>query len=76
MAAKKKEAGLEENFERLEAIVERLEDDDIPLEEAFRVYSDGMKLLQICNSQIDRVEKQVLKLTQEGELEAFEYGEQ
>ncbi len=74
MAGKKKEAGLEENFERLEEIIEKLESDDIPLEEAFQAYSSGMELLKICNSQIDRVEKQVLKLTEEGELESFEAG--
>lgn len=76
MAEKKKERSLEENFDRLEEIIEKLEGDDIPLEDAFQAYSDGMKLLKTCNDQIDRVEKQVLKLTEEGNLEAFEDGEQ
>lgn len=76
MAGKKKELSLEENFDRLEEIIEELESDDISLEDAFRAYSDGMKLLKTCSDQIDRVEKQVLKLTEEGELEAFEDGEQ
>ena len=76
MAERKKELSLEENFERLEEIIEKLESDDIPLEDAFQEYSRGMKLLKTCNDQIDRVEKQVLKLTEEGNLEAFEDGEQ
>lgn len=76
MAEKKKEISLEENFNKLEEIMEKLERDDIPLEDAFKAYSDGMKLLKTCNDQIDRVEKQVLKLTEEGRLEAFEDGEQ
>lgn len=76
MAEKKKEFSLEENFDRLEEIIEKLESDDISLEDAFQAYSSGMKLLKTCNDQIDRVEKQVLKLTEEGNLEAFEDGEQ
>lgn len=76
MEEKKKELSLEENFNGLEEIIEKLESDDISLEDAFKAYSDGMKLLKTCNDQIDRVEKQVLKLTEEGQLEAFEDGEE
>lgn len=65
---------LEENFVRLEAAMERLEREDIPLEEAFQVYSEGMAILKQCNDQIDRVEKQVLKLNEDGQLEEFEDG--
>ncbi len=65
----KKQPGLEENFARLERTIERLSSEDISLEEAFAAYSEGMEILKVCNSQIDRVEKQVMKLTQEGGLE-------
>lgn len=70
------ELSLEENFARLEETIEKLEDDDIPLEDAFRAYSEGMAILKRCNDQIDRVEKQVLKLNEEGQLEEFTHGEQ
>lgn len=70
-----KELTLEENFQQIEEIIGLLEDDDIPLEEAFRAYGRGMGLLKRCNDQLDRVEKQVLKLTDGGQLEEFEYGE-
>ena len=73
MKEETKRPGLEENFARLEEIIERLEDEDIPLEEAFRTYSEGMAVLRQCGDQIDRVEKQVLKLTEEGTLEEFVY---
>ena len=62
---------LEENFELIEDTIDRMEDEDIPLEEAFKLYQKGMKLLKECNDAIDRVEKQVLKLNAEGELEEF-----
>ncbi|MCM1186139.1 MAG: exodeoxyribonuclease VII small subunit [Lachnoclostridium sp.] len=57
---------LEENFAKLDKTIERLEADDISLEDAFKAYSEGMAVLKVCNDQIDRVEKKVLKLTQEG----------
>lgn len=65
---------LEENFERLDQMIQQLEQEDLPLEEAFKTYTSGMAVLKQCNEQIDRVEKQVLKLTETGELEEFTYG--
>lgn len=67
-----RERSIEENFTRLEEIIQRLETGEISLEEAFAGYSEGMKLLKDCNDQIDRVEKQVLKLTEEGTLEPLD----
>lgn len=66
-----KKISLEENFSRLESVVERLEAEDVSLEEAFAAYSTGMKLLKDCNDQIDKVEKKVLKMNADGELEAL-----
>ncbi len=63
---------IEENFEKLEEVIQRLEGGEISLEEAFAAYSDGMRLIKECNDQIDRVEKQVLKLTEEGALEPLD----
>ena len=63
---------LEENFERLEETIGRLEEEDISLEDAFAAYSEGMALLKACNEQIDRVEKKVLKLAEDGGLEELQ----
>lgn len=62
---------IEENFAKLEKTIEQLESGEISLEEAFTAYSEGMKLVKECNEQLDKVEKQVLKLTEEGTLEPF-----
>lgn len=70
------EYSLEENFARLEETIEQLESDELPLEEAFAAYRAGMDILKQCSSQIDRVEKQVMKLNEEGQLEGFEHEEQ
>ena len=67
---------LEENFERLDQMIQQLEREDLPLEEAFKTYTSGMAVLKQCNEQIDRVEKQVLKLTETGELEEFTHGDE
>ncbi len=62
------ERTLEENFELLEAELARLEADNVSLEDAFAAYQKGMELLKSCNEQIDRVEKKVLKLSEDGQL--------
>lgn len=74
MSEEKKSITLEENFEKLEAIIEILEGDDVPLEKAFQAYTEGLAVLKQCNDQIDRVEKQVLKLSESGLTEEFIYG--
>lgn len=66
---KQAEFRLEDGFAKLEEIIAGLEKEDISLEEAFQTYSEGMALLKSCNEQIDRVEKKVLKLSEQGELE-------
>ncbi len=63
---------LEENFARLEETIEKLEAEDITLDGAFAAYSQGMEILKQCSEQIDRVEKRVLKLNDDGELEELE----
>lgn len=67
-----KKLSLEENFERLDALVEKLSEEDISLEDAFSAYSEGMEVLKQCNEQIDRVEKKVLKLGGQGSLEELD----
>ena len=75
MSEEQKAYTLEENFERLEQVISILEKEDVPLEEAFRAYQKGMGIVELCNDEIDRVEKQVLKLTEDGCLEEFTSGE-
>ena len=62
---------LEGAFAQLEAVIDRLEAPDISLEESFKAYSEGMELLQFCNASIDAVEKKVLKMNEDGELDEF-----
>lgn len=71
MEEAKQEIGLEESFEKLDEVLNELESPDITLEESFQLYQKGMELLKQCNETIDKVEKDVLKLNENGELETF-----
>ncbi|MEZ3505502.1 MAG: exodeoxyribonuclease VII small subunit [Lachnospiraceae bacterium] len=67
----KQEFSLEESFVQIEEVIAHLETEEITLEESFREYDRGMKLLQRCNDAIDRVEKKVLKINENGGLDEF-----
>lgn len=64
-----KENTLEENFELLSEVTGKLQSDNLPLEEAFENYKKGMDLIKKCSDQIDKVEKEVLKLNSDLSLE-------
>ena len=66
------ELTLEESFARLDELVEKLEDRDIPLEESFRIYKEGMDLLKKAGEKIDLVEKKMQQINADGKLEDFE----
>jgi exodeoxyribonuclease VII small subunit len=69
MAAK--ELTIEQTFEKLEDTIAKLQGEDVSLEESFKLYKEGMKLIKSCNDKIDKVEKQVLKLNENGDLDEF-----
>lgn len=61
---------LEEAFENIEEMLEKLRGEDVSLEQSFALYKDGMELLKSCSDKIDRVEKQV-QVLEEGSLNEF-----
>lgn len=65
--AVKKEKSVEQTFQELEELIQKLEGGETSLEEAFRYYESGMKLVKACNEKIDKVEKQILILEKDGE---------
>ena len=49
-----------------------LENGDVSLEDSFKLYNEGMKLIQNCNQQLDKVEKKIVVLNQkEGDEDEF-----
>ena len=61
-----KKLSLEETFEQLEHIIEKLESPDTSLEASFAAYKEGISLVNLCNGMIDKVEKEVKILSQGG----------
>jgi exodeoxyribonuclease VII small subunit len=49
----------EKNLERLDAIVQQLEDADLPLERALQLYEEGMRLSAVCHKQLQEAEGRV-----------------
>ncbi len=66
-----KDLKLEEAFEKLEETIEKLQAEDITLEDSFKEYKQGMEMLKKCNQSIDMVEKRVLVLNEDGETNEF-----
>ena len=61
------EKTLEETLEELENIIEQIGQRDIPLEDSFVLYQQGVEKLKYCNDKIDAVEKKLRMLNEEGE---------
>ena len=69
--AKKQEQklSLEEALEKLDETIAGLQSEEVSLEESFELYKIGMDYVKICSETIDMVEKKVLMLNQEGNLD-------
>ena len=61
--AQTEEHTLEQVFSRMEG--------ETSLEESFQLYHKGMDMLKLCSEKIDKVEKQMLVLDEEGEPHEF-----
>ncbi|NLP51614.1 exodeoxyribonuclease VII small subunit [Bacillus sp. RO1] len=74
--SEKKEVTFEEAMKDLETIVEKLEEGDVPLEEAISFYKEGMKLSKLCHDKLSHVEEEMEQILKEnGELESFQVQE-
>jgi exodeoxyribonuclease VII small subunit len=63
----KKEKTIEETFAEMEELIKKLESGESSLEESFQYYETGMKLVKSCNDKIDKVEKKIIVLEDNGE---------
>ena len=63
----------EESLEKLEEIVNKLENGDVPLDEAIEEFNKAMQLVKLCNEKLNDAEEKVNKILKEdGTLEKFE----
>lgn len=74
----KKKLTFEEAMERLEAIVEQLEQEEVALEEAVALYKEGLRLSAQCKEKLAAAEGEIVLLKKEAGLwqeEPFQEGE-
>ena len=72
----KKSKSFEENLEELEKIVKKLENGDVPLDEAIDKFNEGMKLAGNCNKILENANETITKaLKSDGTFEHFEIKE-
>jgi exodeoxyribonuclease VII small subunit len=65
MAAKPKKLDYEAAVKELEALVERLEEGDISLEESLKLYERGVLLTRDCQESLQAAEQKVQMLLQQ-----------
>lgn len=55
----------EEALSRLEVLVNRLEEGNLPLEESLDLFAEGIKLTKQCSKYLEQAEKQIYVLLEE-----------
>ncbi len=75
--AKKKE-NFEEALHKLEKIVARMEEADVPLEEALQGFEEGVRLARFCSKKLDEAEQKVVMLVRDesGALQPTPFSEE
>lgn len=75
---KKEKPTFEESLKRLEEIVARLENPDVPLLEGFALYEEGMKLTALMKRDLNDIEKKVklLQRNGRGEMEEGDFADE
>ena len=68
---KNEKTGLEESFSMIEDILEKMEDEDVTLDQSFDLYKQGIEQIKAANADLDRIEKAMLVINEDGELEEF-----
>ncbi|MDQ0244381.1 exodeoxyribonuclease VII small subunit [Priestia abyssalis] len=67
-----KNYSFEEAMEKLEEIVTKLEEGDVPLEKAIQHFQEGMEISKFCHERLQQIEKQMEHvLREDGQLEPF-----
>ncbi|OLO42838.1 exodeoxyribonuclease VII small subunit [Alkalihalophilus pseudofirmus] len=73
---KQGELSFEEAIKELESVVEKLEQGDVPLEQAITMFQEGMNLSKLCHDKLSVVEKQLEQiLTEDGEIQEVSFQE-
>lgn len=66
-----KAVSLEERFEHIEEIIDKMETGDITLDESFELYKNGLEEIKAANAMLETIEKAMLVMNEDGSLEEF-----
>jgi len=68
---KKSEKSFESSFTRLEKILEKLESEDVTLEETIKLYEEGLALTKFCYEKLNNAELRIKEINKstKGNLE-------
>lgn len=68
------EISFEDAFKKLEEIAQRLEIDELSLEESLRLYEEGIKFSRICLNILNKAEKriEIVTISEEGDINISE----
>ena len=70
------ELSFEESLEKLEEIVNKLENGNVPLDDAIDEFKKAMDLVKICNEKLEDAEESIAKIVQDnGEFIEFNTNE-
>ena len=69
--SKERTVSLEERFEHIEEIINKMETGDITLDESFDLYKNGLEEIKAANAMLETIEKAMLVLNEDGNLEEF-----
>lgn len=59
------ELTFEESIEQLEEIVNKLENGDVPLDDAIDEFTKAMNLVKVCNTKLNNAEEAIAKIVQD-----------
>lgn len=65
MATKKKEQSFEESLQKLNDILALLEDPDLGVEEALKLYEQGVALVRSCEIKLSAVKQRITYIDEE-----------
>lgn len=59
MAARPRANEFEKAFQQLEKIVQRLESEELPLDDSLQLFEEGIRLSRFCHQRLEEVEKKI-----------------
>jgi exodeoxyribonuclease VII small subunit len=57
--AARRPSDFEKSFQNLEKIVQRLENEELPLDESLQLFEEGIRLSRFCHQRLEEVEKKI-----------------